>query len=151
MQEMWVQSLSREDPLEKEMATHSSILAWRIPWKEEPCGLQSMGSQRVRHDWATEEHFILHQVTDLRLLFEFLGWCFWVLYFFLVPFPGREVVPCHFELLVVRSWYLVTYLPLDGSWTFRWELVVHPLITFWKVGKRKFSVWSWGAILWINF
>ena len=50
MQEMWVQSLDQEDPLEKEMATHSSILAWRIPWTEEPGGLQSMGSQRVRHN-----------------------------------------------------------------------------------------------------
>ena len=49
-QETWVRSLGREDPLEKEMATHSSILAWRIPWKEEPGGLQSMGSQRVRHN-----------------------------------------------------------------------------------------------------
>ena len=53
MQETWVRSLSREDPLEKEMATHSSILAWRIPWTEEPGGLQSTGLQRVRHDWAT--------------------------------------------------------------------------------------------------
>ena len=44
-QETWVRSLGREDPLEKEMATHSSILAWRIPWTEEPGGLQSMGSQ----------------------------------------------------------------------------------------------------------
>ena len=50
MQETQVQSLGREDPLEKEMATHSSILAWRIPWIEEPGGLQSMGSQRVGHD-----------------------------------------------------------------------------------------------------
>ena len=48
-----VWSMDREDPLEKEMATHSSILAWRIPRTEEPGGLQSMGSQRVRHDWAT--------------------------------------------------------------------------------------------------
>ena len=48
--ETWVRSLGREDPLEKEMATHSSILAWRIPWTEEPDGLQSMGSQRVGHD-----------------------------------------------------------------------------------------------------
>ena len=48
--EMWVQSLDGEDPLEKEMATHSSILAWRIPWTEEPDGLQSMGSQRVQRD-----------------------------------------------------------------------------------------------------
>ena len=50
MWETWVRSLGWEDPLEKEMATHSSILAWRIPWTEEPGGLQSMGSQRVRHD-----------------------------------------------------------------------------------------------------
>ena len=50
MQETQVQSLGWEDPLEKEMATHSSILAWRIPWIEEPGRLQSMGSQRVRHD-----------------------------------------------------------------------------------------------------
>ena len=50
MQETWVRSLGPEDPLEKEMATHSSILAWRIPWMEEPGGLQSMESQRVGHD-----------------------------------------------------------------------------------------------------
>ena len=50
MQETRVRFLGGEDPLEKEMATHSSILAWRIPWAEEPGVLQSMGSQRVRHD-----------------------------------------------------------------------------------------------------
>ena len=50
MQETQVQSLGREDPLEKGMATHTSILAWRNPWTEEPGGLQSMGWQRVRHD-----------------------------------------------------------------------------------------------------
>ena len=49
MQETWIQSLGQEDPLEKEMATHSGIPAWRIPWTEEPGGLQSMGSQRLRH------------------------------------------------------------------------------------------------------
>ena len=53
MWETWVQSLGREDLLEKEMAIHSSTLAWKIPWTEEPDRLQSMGSQRVRHDWAT--------------------------------------------------------------------------------------------------
>ena len=47
MQEMWVQPLGQEDPLEKEMATHASILAWEIPWTEEPGGLQSMRLQRV--------------------------------------------------------------------------------------------------------
>ena len=52
MQETWVQPLGREDPLEKEMATHSSILAWKIPWTEKPGGLQSVGSQRVGHDFT---------------------------------------------------------------------------------------------------
>ena len=52
---MWVQSLSLEVPLEKEMATHSSILAWEIPWTEEPGRLQSMGSQRVGRDLATKQ------------------------------------------------------------------------------------------------
>ena len=50
VRETRVQSLGGEDPLEKEMATHSSTLAWKMPWTEEPGGLQSMGSQRVRHD-----------------------------------------------------------------------------------------------------
>ena len=54
-QEMWVRSLGWEDPLEKKMATHSSILAWEIPWTEEPGGLQSIGSQRVRHDLVTKQ------------------------------------------------------------------------------------------------
>ena len=50
MQETWVLSLGQEDPLDKEMATHSSTLAWKIPWTEEPGRLQSMGSQRVGHN-----------------------------------------------------------------------------------------------------
>ena len=56
MQENWVQSLSREDSLEEGMATHSSILVWRIPWTEEPGGLQSTGLQRVGHDSASNTH-----------------------------------------------------------------------------------------------
>ena len=53
MWETWVRSLGRDDPLEKEMANHSSILAWKIPWTEEPGGLQSTGLQRFGHHWAT--------------------------------------------------------------------------------------------------
>ena len=83
MQETWVRSLGWEDPLEKGMATHSSILAWRILWTEEPGGLQSMGSERVRQDWVithTLDTFIwlpayhqlasynYHQVTQLSFL-----------------------------------------------------------------------------------
>ena len=53
MRETWIRSLGWEDPLEKEMATHSSTLAWKIPWTEEPGRLQSMGLLRVGHNWAT--------------------------------------------------------------------------------------------------
>ena len=60
MQETRAQSLGREDSLEKEMATHSSILAWRIPWTEEPGGLKSMESKKVEHYLATkQQQFIL--------------------------------------------------------------------------------------------
>ena len=55
MQETQIQSLGWEDPLEKGMAIHASILAWRIPWTKEPGGLQSMASQRVRHDLVTKQ------------------------------------------------------------------------------------------------
>ena len=55
VQETWVPSLGWEDPLEKEMATHSSILVWEIPWTEEPSRLQSMGSERVGHDLGTKQ------------------------------------------------------------------------------------------------
>ena len=57
MQETQLRSLGREDPLEKEMATHYSTPAWKIPWTEEPGGLQSMGMQRVGHDWAASLHY----------------------------------------------------------------------------------------------
>ena len=53
MRKIWVWSMGQEDPLEEEMATHSSILAWKIPWMEKPGRLQSMGTQRVRHNWTT--------------------------------------------------------------------------------------------------
>ena len=56
MQETWFQSLGWEDPLEMEMVTHSSILAWKIPWKEEPGGLQSMGLQRVGQEYILIEN-----------------------------------------------------------------------------------------------
>ena len=60
MQETQVQSLGWEDPLEKEMATHSSTLAWKIPWMEQPGGIQSTGSQRVGHDRVTSLSHPLH-------------------------------------------------------------------------------------------
>ena len=65
MWETWVQSLDQEDTLEKEMAIHSSILAWKIPCTEEPGQPQTMGSQRVRHDWATELNWKLIKISTV--------------------------------------------------------------------------------------
>ena len=59
-----VRSLGGEDPLEEGMATHSSILTWRIPWTEEPGRLQSMGLQRVKHGWVTYTHTLIHTLTN---------------------------------------------------------------------------------------
>ena len=67
MLETWVRSLGGEDPLEKEMAIYSSTIAWKIPWTEEPGRLQSMGLQRVRHDWATSPYLTLTVSTFLPL------------------------------------------------------------------------------------
>ena len=67
-QVIWVRSLGQEDPLEEDMATHSSILAWETPWTEEPGKLQSMGSQRVRHDWGSEHtNELCMEITDWGL------------------------------------------------------------------------------------
>ena len=63
MWETWVRSLGQEDPLEKEMAIHSSTIAWQIPWTEEPGRLQSMGSKRVGHDSATSSSLSLFSMT----------------------------------------------------------------------------------------
>ena len=86
MQETWVWSLGWEDPLEKEMATHSSTLAWKIPWTEEPGGLQSMGSQRVWHDLATER-WCMVLLCALRTGLPFSG-------SFMVCFLWTHMVSC---------------------------------------------------------
>ena len=77
-QEMPVQSLGQKDPLEEGMATHSSILAWRIPWTEEPGGLQSMGLQRAGHDWATFTSLHIprkKRKTDMVDSYQYQPWC----------------------------------------------------------------------------
>ena len=82
MQEARVHSLGQEDPLEEEMATHSNILAWEIPWTEEPGGLPSMGSQRVRHNLVTKQQYsiacIFHIFFTHSSVDEHLG-CFYIL------------------------------------------------------------------------
>ena len=69
--ETWVWSLGHQDPLEEDMATHFSILAWKIPWTEEIGGLNSMGSQRVGHDWATD-----HTSTPISYTVDPLDWLY---------------------------------------------------------------------------
>ena len=66
MQETWVRSLGQEDPLEKEMATHSSILAWKIRWTEEPVGLQSVGLQRVGHGRVTKHTQVIYSAPRVK-------------------------------------------------------------------------------------
>ena len=70
VQETQVWSLGREDPLKKGMAINSSILAWRIPWTEESCQVQSMWSQRVRHDWLSDTHMHTHIHTHTHIQTE---------------------------------------------------------------------------------
>ena len=74
VQETRVQSLGWEDPLEKEMATHSSILAWKISWTEESGGLQSMGSQSVGHDWATNT-YLYNSVKQFSFNLKIIFFC----------------------------------------------------------------------------
>ena len=72
-QDVRVQSLGQEDPLEKEMATHSNILACKVPWKEEPGGLQSIGSQRVGHNWAHAQTCVFVFLSRRHVLAEIIA------------------------------------------------------------------------------
>ena len=92
MQETRVWSLGQEDPLEKHMATHSSILAWRIPWTEEPGRLQSMGLQRVRHNWALSTIFF-HTFLPLMSHFTTLS----IISFHFSACPSDEKIECIFS------------------------------------------------------
>ena len=101
MQESWVQCLGPKDPLEKEMTTHFSILAWRIPWTEEPWGLQSTGLQRVGHDWVINIHCIKRWRNELiwnkKLVFCIPQW-FYIM-------KGSRI--CHSYLLQnVPLWHI---------------------------------------------
>ena len=94
-QETWAQSLGWEDSLKKEMANHSNILAWRIPWTKEPGRLQSMGLQRVGHDWATrqqQQHWFWHVNINLYQLIT-------------------PLTPCHLSILVTMFLSLWIRLP----------------------------------------
>ena len=98
MQETQVLSLGWEDPTEKGMAIHSSILAWRIPWTEEPGGLQFMGSQRVGHDWATE-----HKVERADIISLFSQVRYYCPYFSLFSKYLMTIVPPGVDVRLERK------------------------------------------------
>ena len=115
MQETWVGSLDWREPLEEGMATHSSILAWRIPRTEEPGGLQSLGSQRVKHDWGTMHSFAaIHlslsviqkkkKIERLQNIFSYSLQCFWFCSCFLrFLFLSGKALSEIFPVLCVQS------------------------------------------------
>ena len=127
MQETWVWSLGLEDSLEKEMATHSSILAWRIPWTEGPGGLQSMGLQRVGHDWATNTYTCTFTVLFLDFWDRILDHWLYLLtylthYFFLhlevyivIIFILPEVFSLAFSLVYAFWWQISLSICLKMS------------------------------------
>ena len=131
MQETWVWSLDQEDHLKKEMATHSSILAWRIPWTEEPGGLQSMGSQWVGHDWATNTYTLSHHrssVTGSKNLTRELR----------PPFPAHTIqkISCSHLMITSFSYPILTFffccLILAGDKTQLYDIIfLFILASFW--------------------
>ena len=118
MQETWVRSLGWEDPLEKRIATHSSVLAWIISWTEEPGGLQSMESQRVRHNWVTNT-FTFHLL--------FLHWDF---FFFFLFICFKRICNCCGSIFMIAAlkslldnpniWFTLVLVSVD--WTFSIKL-----------------------------
>ena len=143
MRETWVWSLGWEDPLEKEMVIHSSILAWRIPWKEKPSRLRSTGSWRVRHDWGTSHSpygpdipgsyaILLFTALDLASITSRIH--NWVLFFlWLHPFILSGVIS-----LLISSSILVTYRP--GEFLFQYPIIL-PFPTVYGVLKARILKW----------
>ena len=140
MQETWIQSLGQEDPQEKGMATHSSILAWRIPWTEELGGLQPIGLQRIRHNWTT---YMAHWKSlmrsglclPLKLFLHLLPKCFVCIGFSTMSSNGLNSLPLQsfpisFSLSLehdVPCLFLAESIHSLGSWFLR-EAFYHPLI-----------------------
>ena len=107
VQETQVQSLGQEDPLEKEMSTHSSTVAWKIPWTKECGRLQSMGWQRVGYHWAMS---LTHSAYKLNIQGDNKqAWC--------TPFPiwNQSIVPC--PVLSVASWLAYRFLKRQVRWS----------------------------------
>ena len=136
MWETGVQSLGQEDTLEKEMATHSSTLAWKIPWMEEPERLQSMVSQRVRHNWATSlsfSFFLSYKLKYQQIIFSF----FW----------SRPFLKSWLNLLYYRFCFMFRFFGHEAcgilaSWL---GLNLHPLCLQW-IGRQSPNHWITRAV-----
>ena len=127
MWETWVWSLGQEDPLEKEMVTHSSILAWRIPWTEKPGKLQSTGSQGVRHNWETSLSLSLYWVPHSVLGFG--GWFSSVqslcsVWLFETPWTAA----CQASLSLTISQSLPNFMPIASVMPSKYLIFCHHLL-----------------------
>ena len=147
MQEMLVWSLGREDPLEKEMATHSSILAWEIPWTEEPGRLQSMGSQKS-WTWLSTQH--THKIKS-RYNHRNKTKRMTALHFVWTRVVGEMYahLSYHFHMLISVSWILPTCKPAHQwmpCWTVLHLRMQYPLVLHipcrHRISRGNFSVWS---------
>ena len=118
MQEMLVWSLRREDPLEEGMAVHSSILAWRITWTEEPGGPQSMGLQGVWHNWSdlacTHKPDVEHYTFIKHLIFSFSSSSSWSIFLFAMLLHRCQIFHCKqsrtlllWPFLISASWFIL--------------------------------------------
>ena len=125
-QETWDQSLDREDPSERRMATHSSILDWRIPWTEEPARLLSMGSQRVRHDWACTYNFSSFHIYAL-----IYGICFSLSYLFSCVW--QSLGP---SVSLQMTWFHSFYGWVIFLWIYRCRDLMYG-----HQGKRGIAIW----------
>ena len=105
VQETWVRSLGQEDLLEKEMATHSSILAWKIPWMEKPGRLQSMGSQRVGHERVTSLSHKINYGPKLKIL----------------SFSWSTVCSLTTTEINRASGVRANFYPVPGPWVYHWK------------------------------
>ena len=128
-QEMWVWSLGQDHHMEKEMATYSSILAWKIPWAEEPDGLQSLGLQRVRHDWQTDRApvyrlFICISIIwtlcicpllfDWNLFFTIISWSFDTnIFCFLSCLKLHKIFWIFFKYFFISVLFTVVFTPSE--------------------------------------
>ena len=120
-QEARVWSLGQEDPLEKGMATHSSILAWEIPWTEKPGGLQSIGLQRVGHDWRDWAHTLAYRTSCFVSGFSYSALWLWDSYRWLESTDN----PSHCQEAIQNNHMWL--MPLRVGWIYWWHVFVQSI------------------------